>query len=139
MRWKGRMARGWAYLKLTPWEGCPDERRLNPFCISAILGIVNHVEGTAMEAKKKRLTLDLDAPVQRRLKAVAALKGVSMRRYCLTAIDRELAKDEATGALFRSFNIDGLVALQKEAFGDQILPGDGAEFIREARESRSIS
>ena len=92
-----------------------------------------------MEAKKKRLTLDLDAPVQRRLKAVAALKGVSMRRYCLTAIGRELARDEATGALFRSFNIDGLVALQKEAFGDQILPGDGAEFIREARESRSIS
>ena len=36
-----------------------------------------------MQVKKKRLTLDLDPPVQRRLKAVAALKGVSMRRYCL--------------------------------------------------------
>ena len=92
-----------------------------------------------MQAKKKRLTLDLDAPVQRRLKAVAALKGVSMRRYCLTAIGRELARDEADGSLFRSFDIDGLVALQEEAFGDRVLPGDGAEFIREARESRSIS
>ncbi len=91
-----------------------------------------------MQAKKKRLILDLDPPVERRLKAVAALKGVSMRRYCLAAIDRELARDEANGAFAGSFNIEGLVALQDEAFGDKILPGDGVEFIREARESRSI-
>ena len=52
-----------------------------------------------MQAKKKRLTLDLDPPVQRRLKAVAALKGISMRQYCLTAIGKELAMDEANGAL----------------------------------------
>ena len=45
-----------------------------------------------MEAKRKRLTLDLDPPVQRRLKAVAAIKGISMRQYCLTAITRELSK-----------------------------------------------
>ena len=92
-----------------------------------------------MQVKKKRLTLDLDPPVQRRLKSVAALKGVSMRRYCLAAIDRELARDEAAGALAGSFNIERLVALQEEAFGDKVLPGDGAEFIREAREARSIS
>ena len=48
-----------------------------------------------MQVKKKRLTLDLDPPVHRRLKAVAALKGISMRQYCLTAIDKELALDEA--------------------------------------------
>ncbi len=47
-----------------------------------------------MQAKKKRLTLDMDPAFQRRLKATAALKGISMRQYCLTAIDRELAKDE---------------------------------------------
>lgn len=92
-----------------------------------------------MQAKKKRLTLDLDAPVQRRLKAVAALKGISMRRYCQAAIDKELARDEANGAFAGSFNIERLVALQEEAFGDTALPGDGAEFIREARESRSTS
>ena len=92
-----------------------------------------------MQAKKKRLTLDLDAPVQRRLKAVAALKGISMRRYCQAAIDKELARDEANGAFAGSFNIERLVALQEEAFGDTALPGDGAEFIREGRESRSNS
>lgn len=92
-----------------------------------------------MQAKKKRLTLDIDPPVQQRLKAVAALKGISMRRYCLGAINRELDRDEANGALAETFNIERLVALQEEAFGDRVLPGDGAEFIREARESRTIS
>ena len=92
-----------------------------------------------MQAKKKRLTLDLDPPVQRRLKAVAALKGISMRRYCLTAIERELTRDAANGAFAGSFNIEALVALQEEAFGDKVLPGDGAEFILAARESRSDS
>lgn len=92
-----------------------------------------------MQAKKKRLTLDLDAPVQRRLKAVAALKGISMRQYCQAAIEKDLARDEANGAFAGSFNIERLVALQEEAFGDTVLPGDGADFIREARESRSTS
>ncbi len=92
-----------------------------------------------MQAKKKRLTLDLDPPVQRRLKAVAALKGISMRRYCLTAIERALTRDAANGAFAGRFNIEALVALQEEAFGDKVLPGNGAEFIREARESRSDS
>ena len=49
-----------------------------------------------MEAKKNRLTLDVDPTFQRRLKAVAALKGVSMRGYCQAAIDRELTRDEAS-------------------------------------------
>ena len=92
-----------------------------------------------MEIKKKRLTLDLEPTFQRRLKAVAALKGVTMRQYCYAAIDRELAQDEAQG-------IERLVAgdsdaarfeeLQRKYFGDRILPGNGADFIREAREAR---
>ena len=93
-----------------------------------------------MEAKKKRLTLDLDPPVQRRLKAVAAIKGISMRQYCLTAIGRELAKDEAvcvTSLPFGHEALDRLDALRNEILGDNVLPGDSVEFIREARESRT--
>ncbi len=92
-----------------------------------------------MQAKKKRLTLDLDPPVQRRLKAAAALKGISMRRYCLAAKERELTRDADNGAFAGSFNIEALVALQEEAFGDKVLPDDGIEIIREARESRSVA
>ena len=95
-----------------------------------------------MQVKKKRLTLDLDPPVQRRLKAVAALKGISMRQYCLTAIDKELALDEANGISRLPSSrsaIERFATLQEDSFDGEVLPGNGAEFIREARESRNIS
>ena len=95
-----------------------------------------------MEANSKRLTLDLDPLVQRRLKTIAAIKGISMRQYCLTAITRELSKDDAQGIIDLPFGheaLDRLDTLRKEIFGDQILPGSSVDFIREARESRSTS
>jgi hypothetical protein len=95
-----------------------------------------------MEAKKKRLTLDLNPPVQRRLKAVAALKGISMRQYCLTAIGKELAMDEANGALGQpsgQSDAERFAELREEYFGGKVLPGSGVDFIREARESRNVS
>lgn len=94
-----------------------------------------------MEAKKKRLTLDIDPPIQRRLKVIAALKGTSMRQYCLAAIERELAKDETVGAKSLPFGeeaLDRLALLQAEVFGGRTLAGDSAELIREARESRAV-
>lgn len=92
----------------------------------------------AKSAEKKRLTLDLDAPLQRRLKAVAALKGVSMRQYCQTAIEKELAGDESGGAEkpLRLSRTERLRQLQRDIFGDQVLPGDSVDIIREMREER---
>ena len=90
-------------------------------------------------AKKKRLTLDLDPPFQRRLKAVAALKGVSMRQYCEVAIDRELTKDEANGVSGGGFDrqaFERVVAKRRQLFGGRRLPGNSADLIREAREIR---
>ena len=84
-----------------------------------------------MEAKRKRLTLDLDPPVQRRLKTIAAIKGISMRQYCLTAITRELSKDESQGIIYLPFGheaLDRLDTLRKEIFGDKILPGELSGF-----------
>ena len=92
-----------------------------------------------MEAKKKRLTLDLDPPIQRRLKMVAGIRGISMRQYCATAIENELAKDEANGMSDQRTgpsDAERFAALRKEIFGDKVLPGSGADFIREAREIR---
>ncbi len=107
------------------------------FCIYA-----THVGVPEMEPKKKRVTLDLDPQLQRRLKAVAALKGISMRQYCQTAIENELAKDEANEVVSLpqgngTIDIDRLVSLREEIFQGRKLPGDSADFIREARESRS--
>lgn len=65
-----------------------------------------------VDTKKKRLTLDLDSPLQRRLKAVAALP------FGREALDR-------------------LEALQSRIFQGRTLPGDSAELIREARAGRT--
>ena len=90
-----------------------------------------------MQAKKKRLTLDLDPVFQRRLKVFAALKGVSMRRYCQTAIDRELTKDE-TGSMGRRLSdkpdYELFAELRQEVFGGKPLPGSSTDLIRWARE-----
>ena len=61
-----------------------------------------------------------------------------MRQYCLTAIDKELALDEANSISRRS-DSERFAELQENYFGDKVLPGSGADFIREARESRTIS
>ena len=93
-----------------------------------------------MEVKKKRLTLDMDAAFQRRLKVIAALKGVSMRGYCHAAIDRQLTQDEAGGVtelLAAKPDHEMFAELRQEIFGGKPLPGNSADLIREAREIRA--
>ena len=93
----------------------------------------------AKSAEKKRLTLDLDAPLQRRLKAVAALKGVSMREYCQTAIEKELAEDEGgteSDDWSHLPNAEYFARVRKEVLGGRKLPGSSVDLIREAREIR---
>ena len=93
-----------------------------------------------MQAKKKRLTLDMDPGFQRRLKATAALKGVSMREYCLSAIDRELAKDEVREQKREQIDLplsERFKKHGKEVIGDHVLPGNSADLIREGREERA--
>jgi len=93
-----------------------------------------------LETKKKRFTLDLDPPLQRRLKVIAALKGISMRRYCLAAIDREMAREEAEGLRSLPFGeeaINRLSAIQYEVFQGRQVPGDSTDLIRESRDARA--
>jgi hypothetical protein len=95
-----------------------------------------------MEPKKKRLTLDLAPEFQRRLKVVAALKGISMRQYCQTAIDKELTKDEVGGASGQRSGLsdaERFAELRAKHFHGKVLPGSGVDFIRQARESRNVS
>ena len=92
-----------------------------------------------MATEKKRLTLDLDAPLQRRLKAVAALRGVSMRQLCQRAIEKELDEDEAggdRGKPTRLSDSESFAQIRKEIFGDRVLPGNSVDDIREMREER---
>lgn len=93
-----------------------------------------------MDTKRKRLTLDMDESMQRRLKAVAALKGISMRQYCLTAIDKELVKDANDGKSERAFDREAFerrIAHRDALLEGRSLSGDSAALIREAREARN--
>ena len=92
-----------------------------------------------MAAKKKRLTLDLEPSFHRRLKAVAALQGVTMRQYCIAAIERELAQDESrliAGSASGRSDAARFEELQQKYFGDRTLSGNAAELVREARAER---
>ena len=89
-----------------------------------------------MEAKKKRLTLQLAPDVQERLQAAAARKGVSLGQYCRAAIDKELAKDDVDGKPPPRMSIDDLIARQERIYGDRVLPGSSVDLIHEAREER---
>ena len=92
-----------------------------------------------MVAGKKRLTLDVDASLQQRLKVVSALKGVSMREYCETAIERELERDEDDDAREPAFGpaiMKRLLEVRARPPGGGMFEGDSTDFIREARESR---
>ena len=89
-----------------------------------------------MEAKKKRLTLELAPDVQERLQAAAARKGVSLGQYCRAAIDDALVKDEPDDVQRAKMTIEDVIAWRNATYGDRVLPGSSVDLIREAREER---
>ncbi len=95
-----------------------------------------------MEANKKRFTLDMDVAMQRRLKVIAAVRGISMRRYCLAAIEQRLAEDDPQNGGRQSFGdevLDRLAHLQFEVFQGMRVPGDSTDLIREGRDERTAT
>lgn len=48
-----------------------------------------------MKKDTARFTLDMLPELRRRLKIIATLKGRTMRAYCLSAIETQIARDEA--------------------------------------------
>ena len=92
-----------------------------------------------MEPEGETLTLDMAPALRRRLRGVAALKGVTMRAYCQTAIDDALTRDESAGLVVTAAVEPDSVRfarLRQRYFGSKALSGSGADFVREAREAR---
>jgi len=91
-----------------------------------------------MPTPKKRFTLDLEPEMQVKLKVAAALKGVSMRQYCVAAIENRLASEKSTlESKDESRSLLTLTKLRDEIFGGVPVAGDSADLIRESREERS--
>ena len=91
-----------------------------------------------MPTPKKRFTLDLEPELQIKLKIAAALKDVSMRQYCVAAIENQLALEGSTlESKDESRSLLTLTKLRDEIFGRVPVEGDSADLIRESREERS--
>jgi hypothetical protein len=90
-----------------------------------------------MSAEKKRVTIEIDAELHRRLKERAALEGKSVRELCVETLERELQWKASKPNMSGTELVERLQRLQQEIFGDRVLPGDSADLIREAREERS--
>lgn len=92
--------------------------------------------------QKTRFTLDLEPGFQRKLKVAAARNGVSMRLYCIAAIQSRLELEGALaqeGPSFGPESVEALRRVQTEIFGDRVVSGDTTDLIRELREARSRS
>ena len=92
-----------------------------------------------MDTEKVRITLALTPWLERRLKAAADIRGMTMSQYCVEAIDKELARDETEGFPKRGLKpgaVDRFRQLQQESFGGKKLPGNSVELLREARAIR---
>jgi hypothetical protein len=88
---------------------------------------------------KSRFTLDMTPELRTRLKIAAARKGVTMRQYSLSAIERQLEREEVGVVASGRFGYDAIdkaKALQRAVFGERKLADDSTELIRRAREER---
>jgi hypothetical protein len=95
--------------------------------------------GRKIPTPKKRFTLDLEPEMQIKLKVAAALKGVSMRQYCVQAIESQLILEEGNGEAngLAKHSLLRMTKLRDEIFGGVPLEGDSTDLIRESREERS--
>ena len=124
-------------------------------CNGTILTAISR--GELLKVVLPKVSNEAQDEVQRMVKESAALRRQSRElldqakraveiaieqdeRTAIEWLGRALAQDEANGPAKRGFNneaIDRLVALRQEIFGGKPLPGNSADFIREAREERS--
>jgi hypothetical protein len=87
-----------------------------------------------------RFTLDMTPDLRTRLKIAAARKSITMRQYCLSAIEQELDREEVAVFSSGSFSreaVEEARALQRSVFGKRRLADESVELIRQAREERA--
>ena len=86
---------------------------------------------------RARLTLDLDESLRREVKEAAAREGISMRDFCVRAIEARLAAlRERRGSAFVRYFEDGHRRMLALNAGRPFGPLDMAEAVRETRRER---
>lgn len=103
--------------------------------------LYNFAKVIKMKAKgTSRFTLDMTPDLRTRLKTAAARRNTTIREYCLSAIEQQLAQEELgviSSGNFSSKAIGEARMLQESIFGHERLPDDSAELIRQIRGERA--
>ena len=98
---------------------------------------------TTADRENEKITVSVDASTRDRLKAAAALDGVSVDEYCQYAIDRQLSEDDGglrtkrKGKRLTGEDLEKFYARRKERLGGKKFAGNSADVIREMREERT--
>ena len=90
---------------------------------------------------RRKLTLTIAPELDDRLKHAAACKGVPVERYCVDAIESELAQEGETkpeGKPMGKRSTSDVIAWRKRTFGDRVFARNSVDYIREAREIRNV-
>lgn len=90
---------------------------------------------------ERTLTLTIDVSLSEQIEQAAAGEGVGVERYCVKAIEDELAKDSQTVPVEKpkgKRSIRDVIAWRNETFGDRVFARDSVDYIREAREIRNV-
>ena len=92
-----------------------------------------------MSIENKTISIALDAETERLLKDAATLSGMSVEKFCLTAIaeraERAVFPDGRNDAFIEE-SLKKLAETRERIFNGRTLPGNSADLIREAREER---
>lgn len=92
-----------------------------------------------MTSNNRCVNISLDAETEQLLKAAAALSGMGVEKFCLVAIEEKAEKTVFPNGRSPAFTEDTLKKLaesRERIFNGRTLPGNSADFIREAREKR---
>ena len=89
-----------------------------------------------MTSDNLQLRIDVSRTLRSSLEAAAERAGVSLSEYLRDALLRQLVADECVSDARPKFGPETLLRIEKnlhETFGDQVLPDDSTDLIREAR------
>ena len=91
-----------------------------------------------MTSDNLQLRIDVSGTLRSSLEAAAERAGVGLSEYLRDALLRQLVAEDRDADARPKFGPETLLRIEKnlqETFGDQVLPDDSTDLIREARQA----
>ena len=92
-----------------------------------------------MSGEKKSISIDIGAETERLLNAAVAVSGVSVEKFCLSAVEEKAERTVFPSGRISAFteeSVAKLLAIRDEIFQGRISTTDSVELIQEARRRR---